>query len=91
MLHIIFPSVLLLLVTANVLPSSTILVTLMMDAIRYSEALVLTKATWRNIPEDGILHSHHREDLESYKILQMILFTEISAGVMQYYFTIRLP
>jgi hypothetical protein len=24
-------------------------------------------ATWRNIPEDTILHSHHRENLKSYK------------------------
>jgi hypothetical protein len=26
----------------------------------------LTTATLRNIPEDGILHSHRREDLKSY-------------------------
>jgi hypothetical protein len=42
--------VLLLLVTANVVPSPTILVILMMEAILPSKALVLTKATWRNIP-----------------------------------------
>jgi hypothetical protein len=24
--------------------------------------LVLTRATWRNIPEDAILHSHRREN-----------------------------
>jgi hypothetical protein len=40
-------------VTANVVPSSLILVTLMM------EALVLTRATWHNIPEDGFLHRKH--------------------------------
>jgi hypothetical protein len=28
----------------------------MMEAIRFSETSVLTRATWRNIPEDGILH-----------------------------------
>jgi hypothetical protein len=27
---------------------------------------VLTSAMWRNIPEDGILRSHHRGTLESY-------------------------
>jgi hypothetical protein len=47
--------VLLLLVTANIVPSSLILVTLMMEVIRSSETLVLTTATWRNIPEDSTL------------------------------------
>jgi hypothetical protein len=27
---------------------------------------LLTRATWHNIPEDGILHSHRREKLKSY-------------------------
>jgi hypothetical protein len=35
---------------------STLLVTLMMEAIRSSETLVLIRATPRHIPEDGILH-----------------------------------
>jgi hypothetical protein len=41
--------------TANVIPSSPILVTLMMEAIRSSETSVLTRAALRNIPNDGIL------------------------------------
>jgi hypothetical protein len=45
-----------LLVTDNLVPSSPILAALMMDALCSSETLVLTRATWRNIPEDGIRH-----------------------------------
>jgi hypothetical protein len=55
-----------LLVTANVVPSSRILVTLMMKALSYFESSVLTRATWRNITEDAILHSHRHENLKSY-------------------------
>jgi hypothetical protein len=55
-----------LLVTANLVPSSPILVTLMMEALRPSQSSVLTRATRLNIPEDGILYSHCRENLKSY-------------------------
>jgi hypothetical protein len=45
------------LVTANVVPISPILVTLMMKVLSLAETSVLTRTTWRNIPEDVVLHS----------------------------------
>jgi hypothetical protein len=59
-------SVLRLLVTVNVIPSSPILVTLIMEGIRSSETSVVTRARGCNIIEDGIL-SHSREHLKQFQ------------------------
>jgi hypothetical protein len=65
--HLVFlRSVLRVLVTPSVVPSSPILVILMKEALRSSETLVLTGSTWRNIPEDTILHG--------YKVIPAILY-----------------
>jgi hypothetical protein len=49
-----------LLVTTDVVPSSLMLSTAMMDEVRSSVTSFLTRATRRHIPEDGILHSYRR-------------------------------
>jgi hypothetical protein len=36
------------------------------EALRSSETSVFTRAKRRNISEDGIIHSHRRENLKSY-------------------------
>jgi hypothetical protein len=59
-------SLLWLLVTAELVPSLPILVTFMMEARRSCKTWVLTRATRRNIPKDGILQTHRREILKSY-------------------------
>jgi hypothetical protein len=55
-LEVFFRSVRRLLVMANIVPSSSILVTLIMEAFSSSQTSVLTRATRRTVPGDTILH-----------------------------------
>jgi hypothetical protein len=65
------------LVTANVVLSSPILITLMMEGILPSETSVLTTAAQRHIPEDGSFHSHRSENFKPY----IYIYPRLSSGI----------
>jgi hypothetical protein len=75
--HLVFlRSVRRLLVTATLVSSSPIFVTVMKEAQISSETSVLTGPTRRDSPEDDILHNHRRENLKSYIILYFIFVAQ---------------
>jgi hypothetical protein len=77
--------VLQLLVTANVVLRSLIILILLIEAIHSTETSVLTRAARRHIPEDGFLLNHSRENLKSYIVLTAwALFRRCNVFHMRY-------
>jgi hypothetical protein len=57
---------------------------LMVVDLYSSETSVLTRATWNNIPEDGILHRHLSENLKSYTCLIIVPFKNVAVKKDQF-------
>jgi hypothetical protein len=63
----------------------------MMEVLSSSETSVLTRATRPNIPEDGIFHSHSRENLKSYIALTGWLCNRRNVSPVKYELGFYIP
>jgi hypothetical protein len=68
-----------LLVTASIVPSSPILVTLMMEGLSSSETSVLKRTTRRNISEDAILQ-YSKVSLKTHILLHNVHYGDSHPG-----------
>jgi hypothetical protein len=73
LLSTLFSNILQLLITANIVPSSLILFTLMMEAIHSSETSILTGATQHHSQEDGILHCYSVDQILEYRLQTSVI------------------
>jgi hypothetical protein len=54
---------------------------MMKEALNSSETSVLTRATWRNFPEDTSLHSHRSKNI---KLQRAFLFADAVSGLLTF-------
>jgi hypothetical protein len=57
--------------TANAIPKSPLLSTLIMEVLGIPETSVVTRATRRHIPKENIPHSHRRQNLKPYRVYRV--------------------
>jgi hypothetical protein len=76
------------LVTVNVVRSSLIFVTLIIEELGSSETPFITRTTLRNFPEDGILYIHRRKNLK-FNISLAVLQHPEQGGLVTVVHTVR--
>jgi hypothetical protein len=84
-------SLLRLLFNVNLVPSSPILVILMMKAIYSSESSVYTRSTRPYTSKNGILHSRRRENLKSFITLTGLVLKRSNMFPVRYELVFYIP